>query len=119
MTDHYYSANPIVGSDERSWSYTLRGHSFQFTTDRGVFSKQEVDFGSRLLIETFQFPEIEGDVLDVGCGYGPIGISLARDGGERSVHMVDVNERAIDLAKRNATANHVKNVVVYRSDLFQ
>ncbi len=54
------------------------GHSFTFETDAGVFSKSEVDFGSRVLIDTFEMPEVEGDVLDVGCGYGPIGLSIAK-----------------------------------------
>ena len=54
-----------------------------FKTDAGVFSKGEVDFGSRLLIENFVMPELEGDVLDVGCGYGPIGLSIAASFPER------------------------------------
>lgn len=58
------------------------------------FSKREVDFGSRLLIEAFREPDAEGDFLDVGCGYGPIGLSLAADFEDRMVHMIDVNERA-------------------------
>ena len=52
---------------------------FTFLSDHGVFSKNEVDFGSRLLIEAFQMPDIKGDILDVGCGYYPIGLSLAKE----------------------------------------
>ena len=77
----------------------LKEHSFRFKSDNGVFSKKEVDFGSRLLIETFQMPKIQGDVLDVGCGYGPIGLSVAKSLPDRTVHMVDVNERALELCK--------------------
>ncbi len=66
----------------------------------GCSRKNEVDFGSRLLIEAFQVPDIKGDILDVGCGYGPIGLSLAKEFQDRKVHMVDVNERALELAKR-------------------
>ncbi|GAF22577.1 ribosomal RNA small subunit methyltransferase C [Bacillus sp. JCM 19047] len=109
MSDHYYSHSPNAKSEERTWRYTLRGHQFSFTTDRGVFSKGEVDFGSRLLIETFQAPEIDGSILDVGCGYGPIGLALAKEYRDRSVVMIDVNERASTLAEKNATVNGVAN----------
>ena len=54
LTEHYYSHKPEVESDPKFWDFTLRGRSFRFKTDNGVFSKREVDFGSRLLIETFQ-----------------------------------------------------------------
>lgn len=116
MADHYYSKNPHSKSDPRKWTFTLRGEKFYFNTDAGVFSKGEVDFGSRLLIESFVMPEIDGDILDVGCGYGPIGLSIAKSYPERKVHMVDVNGRAIELAGRNAKENDVENVHIYESD---
>jgi 16S rRNA (guanine1207-N2)-methyltransferase len=115
MSEHYYSRDPKVESNPMFWDYTLRNHKLKFKTDNGVFSKGEVDFGSRLLIETFQFPEIDGDVLDVGCGYGPIGLSVAKET-NRKIHMVDVNERAIRLAKDNAILNDISNVLIYESD---
>ncbi|MDV2686703.1 class I SAM-dependent methyltransferase [Alkalihalophilus lindianensis] len=116
MAGHYYSKDPKVESDERTWSFELRGKSFKFTSDRGVFSKKEVDFGSRLLVDTFIMPEVDGDVLDVGCGYGPIGLSIASIDRARRVHLVDVNERALDLAKKNASNNGIDNVEIYESD---
>ncbi|MGO4890108.1 class I SAM-dependent methyltransferase [Anaerobacillus sp. MEB173] len=119
MADHYYSDKPTVQSDQQTWTFTLRGETYHFTSDRGVFSKKEVDFGSRLLIETFQFPEQTGDILDVGCGYGPIGIALAKEDSKRTVMMIDVNERALELAKENAKANQVNNVMIQKSNLFE
>jgi 16S rRNA (guanine1207-N2)-methyltransferase len=116
LAGHYYSKDPKVESDERTWSFELRGKSFKFTSDRGVFSKKEVDFGSRLLVDTFIMPEVDGDVLDVGCGYGPIGLSIASIDRDRRVHLVDVNERALDLAKKNASNNGIDNVEIYESD---
>ncbi len=102
MSDHYYSEKPSVKSDKQTWSFTLRNRSYTFTSDSGVFSKKEVDFGSRVLIEAFEEPEIDGDFLDAGRGYGPIGLSLAGEFTDRTVHMIDVNERAVELSNENA-----------------
>ncbi|MGD7046406.1 class I SAM-dependent methyltransferase [Jeotgalibacillus proteolyticus] len=116
MSDHYYSKTPGTESNPLWWDYTLRGHTLRFKTDQGVFSKKEVDFGSRFLIETFSEPEIEGPLLDVGCGYGPIGLTLAKSTNNREIHLVDVNNRALDLARENAVRNDVSFVKVYESD---
>jgi 16S rRNA (guanine1207-N2)-methyltransferase len=115
MNEHYYSKEQSVESAPKFLNFTLREQSLQFKTDNGVFSKGEVDFGSRLLIETFKFPKSNGDFLDVGCGYGPIGLSLAKGDSSRTVHMVDVNERALNLAKENAQLNQIHNVAIYES----
>ncbi|MGR3766469.1 class I SAM-dependent methyltransferase [Rossellomorea sp. NS-SX7] len=119
MTNHYYSSKPEVESNPQMIQFELRGHSLRFKTDQGVFSKREVDFGSRTLIENFELPETEGAILDVGCGYGPIGLALAKDFKDRIIHMVDVNERALTLAGENAKANGVENVSIYQSDRYQ
>ncbi|MBT2601332.1 MULTISPECIES: class I SAM-dependent methyltransferase [Oceanobacillus] len=118
MSEHYFSNNPQSKTSPRTWMYELRGRTFRFTSDIGVFSKNDIDFGSRLLIEQFQEPQINGDILDVGCGYGPIGLSLAAEFNEREVSMIDVNERAVELAKKNASANNVTNVTIQTSDLY-
>lgn len=120
MTNHYYSKNPSTESNPKYWEFTLRGKNFRFKTDNGVFSKKEVDFGSRLLIESFTYPDdVEGGLLDVGCGYGPIGLSLANAYQDLVVEMVDVNARAIELAKENAAANGISNVEIYESDVLE
>ncbi|WP_203341397.1 class I SAM-dependent methyltransferase [Planococcus beijingensis] len=116
MSQHYYSKNPQTKSNPREWTDVLRGEKFRFQTDAGVFSKSEVDFGSRLLIETFQGSEIDGPVLDVGCGYGPIGMAVAKAFPQKQVHMVDVNTRAIELAKTNVEKNDISNSEIYESD---
>jgi 16S rRNA (guanine1207-N2)-methyltransferase len=100
------------------WNYTLKGNQYLFTSDVGVFSKNEVDFGTRVLLEQFEEPQISGDILDLGCGYGPIGIALADSYRDRNIVMADVNERAIMLAKKNAQNNDVVNVEVIQSDRF-
>lgn len=106
-------------SEPKTWTTTLLGRQMQFQTDAGVFSKGIVDFGSRLLIEQFQLPSIEGPVLDIGCGYGPIGLTLALDNESRIVHMVDVNDRALLLARINAEKNNIENVMIYESVALQ
>lgn len=119
MTNHYYSRNQSIESKPLYWDYRLRDHIFQFKTDQGVFSKKEVDFGSRMLIEKFALPTIDGPILDVGCGYGPIGLALAKVFPNRTVHMVDINKRALHLAKENANLNQITNVEIYESDRFE
>lgn len=118
MTDHYYTNKPNTAHDERTFDFTLRDHSFRFWTDAGVFSRDRVDFGSVLLIETMQFSQT-ARVLDVGCGYGPIGLSAAILAKQGQVTMIDVNERAVALAKRNAAQNGIGNVEVLQSDLYE
>ena len=116
MSEHYYSNKPQAESKPRQWKFTLLGNTFTFETDAGVFSKSEVDFGSRVLIDTFEIPKVEGVVLDVGCGYGPIGLSIAKVNPEREVLMMDINTRAIGLSQKNAQLNGVQNVRVFESD---
>lgn len=119
MSNHYYTKNPETESKETSWTIPLRDREFRFISDSGVFSKKTVDFGSRLLIETFRLnEEVAGDILDVGCGYGPMGLALAYAYPARLVEMVDVNERAMSLARRNAEANNIRNVKVYESNTY-
>lgn len=106
MGDHYYTNDPRSESAPETWTYELRGKQYHFTSDRGVFSKGSVDFGSRLLIESFEMPDVSGRILDVGCGYGPMGISLA-DASGREALLIDVNERALALSEQNAARNGV------------
>ncbi|PWA12991.1 16S rRNA methyltransferase [Pueribacillus theae] len=119
MAEHYYSEKPSSKSNPTTLETTLRGNRMIFTTDDGVFSKSEIDFGTKLLIESFIFPEEEGTILDVGCGYGPIGLSLAKDNERRNVMLVDINERALSLAEKNRYANKIENATILKSNLFQ
>lgn len=118
MTEHYYSKKPSTASDRREIQVNLRGTAFRFVTDSGVFSKQDLDFGSRLLIETMDIAETD-EVLDVGCGYGPIGLAAASLATRGKVTMVDINERAVELSRENAKRNGIAGVDVIQSDLFE
>jgi len=117
--DHYFTNKPSVESNRQHWDFELKGHKLSFITDAGVFSKKEVDFGSRVLIEAFAEPEIPGNILDVGCGYGPIGLSLAKTFPDRQVDMIDINERAVELANENAGRNGIENVNIFSSNIYE
>jgi len=117
MSQHYYSNQPEAGHDRRELEERLRGQTFRFISDAGVFSKKGVDYGSKVLIEAMDIPK-HAEVLDVGCGYGPIGFAAARLAASGHVTMLDVNSRAVALAKENAKLNGIQNVTILESDLF-
>ncbi|MEK4849652.1 class I SAM-dependent methyltransferase [Paenibacillus sp. FSL H7-0756] len=116
MSQHYYSQQPEARHDRRSIDTELRGKRLRFTSDAGVFSKGDIDHGSRVLIEAMEIPE-DAKVLDVGCGYGPIGISAAYLASKGHVTMIDINSRAVELARENAQHNGIRNVTVMESDV--
>lgn len=115
MSQHYYSQQPEARHDRRSIDTVLRGRSLRFVSDAGVFSKGDIDHGSRVLIEAMEIPD-GAEVLDVGCGYGPIGISAALLAPKGHVTMIDINSRAVELARENARHNGASNVTVMESD---
>lgn len=118
--DHYYTKKPSSDSHQETWQTIINGKDFSYTTDSGVFSKNQIDIGSKVLMttaETVDFPK--GNLLDVGCGYGPIGLYLAKAFPDRQIDMIDINERAIALAKINAKENNISNVKIYASNLFE
>ncbi|QYR22168.1 class I SAM-dependent methyltransferase [Paenibacillus sp. sptzw28] len=117
MSDHYFTRTPDVKHNRQIHETTLRGFKLRFMTDAGVFSKSGIDFGSRILIESLEL-KVDARVLDVGCGYGPIGISAAKLALNGHVTMIDINERAVQLAQENAKLNNVSNITVVQSDLY-
>jgi len=119
LTNHYYTQNPDVLHEEHHWPFTLLGNELLFTTDNGVFSKNRVDYGSRALLAAFNADQTPaGPWLDLGTGYGPIGLALAKKWPDRQVTMVDVNELALALARQNAVANQIENVEIKTSDIY-
>ncbi|OAS23217.1 class I SAM-dependent methyltransferase [Paenibacillus oryzisoli] len=118
MSEHYYTKQPSVKSDVQTTQEILRGKTFTFLTDAGVFSKKGVDYGSKHLIETMELSETD-QVLDVGCGYGPMGLSAAMMCPKGHVTMVDINERAVELSVENARRNGITNVTILQSDLLE
>lgn len=105
--EHYFTSDPTVKSEERIIEYEIKGKTLSFISDNGVFSKNHVDSATELLVKTI-YNEVNGKILDVGCGYGVIGITLATNNKVTEVTMIDVNHRALELAKRNSLRNKVE-----------
>jgi 16S rRNA G1207 methylase RsmC len=117
-SNHYFTAYPKSKAKFGIIRTYLRGRPFEFLTASGVFSKKRVDLGTRVLIESMVLPE-KGYVLDVGCGYGAVGIVAASSNPNLRVVMVDVNERAVWLAKQNIQLNSVSNSEVRSGHLYE
>lgn len=111
----YYAENPDAAHDIHELRVDLLGEKMTFLTDAGVFSKKMVDFGSQLLLKCLDVNQGE-TVLDVGCGYGPLGLSLVKVYGVQAT-MVDINTRALDLAQRNAEKNNAK-ATIFQSNIY-
>ncbi len=116
MSNMYYEQNPIVAHDIHEVQIRLLDTPMSFWTDAGVFSKKMVDYGSQVLLKTLHFEKGES-VLDVGCGYGPIGLTLSKVFSVRST-LIDINSRALDLARKNAERNGVA-AEIYHSNLYE
>lgn len=106
----YYTREPGSASKPVPCAFNYRGHALRFMTDAGVFSKGELDEGTRLLLNAL--PDLSGSVLDLGSGWGAIGVSIAKANPGASVTMADVNLRALGLCRDNAAANQVQAVCV-------
>ncbi|BDD38575.1 class I SAM-dependent methyltransferase [Streptococcus ruminantium] len=116
MSNMYYEQNPIVAHDIHEVQIRLLDTPMSFWTDAGVFSKKMVDYGSQVLLKTLHFEKGES-VLDVGCGYGPIGLTLSKVFSVQST-LIDINSRALDLARKNAERNGVA-AEIYHSNLYE
>jgi len=114
--EHYFSKDPDVKHNLGKISYSINGLTIEIITDSGVFSKNKVDFGSDLLIKSV--PPFKGKALDIGCGYGVLGISLAILNPHSFITMIDINKRAVDLAVKNINLNNIKNACAFFSDGF-
>nr|WP_173217776.1 MULTISPECIES: class I SAM-dependent methyltransferase [unclassified Streptococcus] len=112
----YYAENPDAAHDIHELRVELLGEKMTFLTDAGVFSKKMVDFGSQLLLKCLEVNQGE-TVLDVGCGYGPLGLSLVKVYGVQAT-MVDINNRALDLARQNAERNKVE-ATIFQSNIYE
>lgn len=103
MSEQYFSEHPSTQSARRTVDIHVRGQDIRLTTDAGVFSKAGLDFGTRLLIESVVLSPDDGSFVDLGCGYGVVALALAMAYRQSKWTMLDVNERALELARVNTT----------------
>ena len=119
---HYYDTNPSIESNKKSIEYRFNGINFSFISDTDVFSRNDIDFGTNLLI-TESVSDIKANaytafsIMDLGCGYGVVGIVMKAIFKKAKVVQVDINARAIGLAKENAKLNGVNIDIVKQSDV--
>lgn len=113
---HYFINDENLKSDIKLNHVKINDKKFVFYTDNGVFSKKGLDFGTRALLDSLNITDIKGKVLDFGCGYGPIGIYISSMT-DAIVHMIDVNRRSLELARKNVDMNHV-NANIYESNIY-
>lgn len=106
-----YFDNVDLKSEIRKFNVNILDMNLSFYSDNGVFCKEHLDFGTRLLLENIPWSEIEGNILDIGCGYGPIGIIASKKTGQK-VTMCDVNKRALHLTRMNSKENRVDADVI-------
>ena len=116
MTKMYFAENPDADHDIHELKVKLLGQKMTFLTDEGVFSKKMIDYGSQTLLKCLDFHKQES-VLDVGCGYGTLGLTLVK-AKEVEATLVDINQRALDLARQNAERNQVL-ATIFQSNIYQ
>ena len=117
MTQHYYSENPNIAHDEKQVIYEVMGNEFRCITDAGVFSRDGLDMGTRTLLEAL--PPLKGRILDLGCGWGPVGLAVGKKYPETDIVMTDINLRAVETAEKNLKANGVKNAKAIQGDGYE
>lgn len=114
--EHYFSARPAAPAERRTITVELAGRSVAVQTAGGVFSPDHVDLGTRVLLREVPDPPETGDLLDLGCGWGPLALTMALLSPSAHVWAVDVNERALDLARANARRLGLGNVTAALPD---
>ncbi|MCW4029777.1 MAG: methyltransferase [Candidatus Bathyarchaeota archaeon] len=117
-TEHYFTSAPKCNDQFGIIKANLLGKNFQFLTSSSVFSKRKIDNGTQILIEAMVLPKT-GNVLDIGCGYGAVGIVAAATNPQLHVVLTDVNIRAVRLAKQNLSANRISNAEVKYGYLYE
>jgi 16S rRNA (guanine1207-N2)-methyltransferase len=114
---HYFINDENLKSDIKEYKIKIEDILFNFKTDNGVFSKEKLDFGTRLLLENLPIKDMSGDILDLGCGYGVVSIILSKII-DANFDAVDVNKRALHLAELNKKLNNVSNINFIESNCY-
>jgi 16S rRNA (guanine1207-N2)-methyltransferase len=109
--EHYFTAQPAGPAQRRRIDVELAGRRLSVVTAGGVFAPDRVDTGTQVLLREAPAPPSQGTFLDLGCGWGPLALTLALRSPEANVFAIDVNERAIDLTRSNAASLGLQQVV--------
>jgi 16S rRNA (guanine1207-N2)-methyltransferase len=109
-SEHYFSSTPESELKTRTIHARLAGRDVELTTANGVFSPERIDTGTQVLLSSVPAPPPGGNLLDLGCGWGPVALTLALESPHATVWAVDVNERALDLVRANAEKMSISNV---------
>ena len=116
---HYFKEDPNLASNIKTINYEVNGVSMQLFTDNGVFSKNKVDEGSLAFLKVLLPLNLGNNILDLGCGYGTLGLTLAVYNKDARVTLADINSRALALCRRNAELNNVsQRVTILQSDIY-
>jgi len=115
--DHYFTKNKNLKKENIKIKNKICNEEFIFNSSAGVFSKKHIDYGTKLLLENINIQLLKGDVLDLGCGIGVVGIVIAKLNKNVKIDMVDVNKQALNLSKENSFLNNV-NTNVFESDIY-
>ncbi|KFI69206.1 class I SAM-dependent methyltransferase [Bifidobacterium magnum] len=115
-TEQYFSATPASQDVRREFQFTIRDWPMTVTTSNGVFSSSKLDLGTQVLLKHAPAAPEDGNLLDLGCGWGPISLALAKESPDAQVWSVDVNERALELTALNAKANGCGNIRAVTAD---
>ena len=117
---HYFDETPETNSQIREISFSLFDKTYTYYTDNGVFSKSKIDEGSYIFLKVLLPLHLTGRILDLGCGYGPIGLTIAQNSKEARVDLADINSRALALASRSSERlNLTKRVTILHSDIYE
>lgn len=109
MSDHYFSANPSADQKLRTVDFEVNGQQFQLFASSGTFSATRLDPGTKVLLG--HLSEAKGNVLDIGCGWGPISIAIAKLFPQTKVYALDINQRSLELTGKNAESLNLNNVL--------
>lgn len=117
---HYFDLDPSLASKERNIEYVIDGRVITLVSDNGVFSKDKIDEGSLAFLKVIVPLRLSGKILDLGCGYGPIGLTIALTSPEARVHLADINTRALALCEKNAKLLGLsQRVTILQSDVYE
>jgi len=115
----YFENDNTIKSQRKKIIIKIKDETFELITDNATFSKDKLDYGTRLLLETITSKKLNGKALDLGCGYGPIGIYLSKKTELKEIDMIDINDRALKLAKENVKNNKLNNINIYKSNIYE